>query len=208
MQLVNVLLRDDPATGPRQNETQGYARPATAGDVVRVLLDDEPLSETPVCEASVHLPRRSRVWQAAFTGPNGGQIWRSTRLTDRDQALLVARKWEAEARAQRTRSGRRTQKPIWRLRRSDRSRRSGFTQREVGLLLNMSERAVRQAERRAFEKLRNHPLLRQVWRQYLGGELDEDQPNLTLAEIQALFRVTRTPEERHLIEKIVRMIQP
>jgi hypothetical protein len=72
----------------------------------------------------------------------------------------------------------------------------------------MSERAVRQAERRAFEKLRNHSLLRQVWRQYLGGELDEDQPNLTLAEIQALFRATRTPEERHLIEKVVKMIQP
>ncbi len=36
------------------------------------------------------------------------------------------------------------------------------------------------AGHRAFEKLRNHPLLRQLWRKHLAGELDEQQPILIL----------------------------
>src|SRR4051794_22883281 len=69
--------------------------------IVNTLLDDEPMTEVPVCEASVHLPRRGRVWVASFTGPEGGQIWRTTGMTDRDQALRLARHWEAQARAHR-----------------------------------------------------------------------------------------------------------
>ncbi len=41
------------------------------------------------------------------------------------------------------------------------------------MVLKMSERGVREVERRAFKKLRDHPLLKQIWRQYLAGGLDE-----------------------------------
>ena len=75
------------------------------------------------------------------------------------------------------------------------------------MLLNISERGVRAIERRALRKLRNHPLLRQVWREYLAGELEENQEALTPDEIQALLNLTRTREERSLIQKIVTMTQ-
>jgi hypothetical protein len=73
--------------------------------------------------------------------------------------------------------------------------------------LGLSERSVRAVERRAFEKLRQHPLLRQAWQQFLAGELDEYEVNLTPEEIEALFNLARTPEERHLIAKVLRLIQ-
>jgi hypothetical protein len=176
---------------------------------VNTLLGDKPLAEASVCEASVHLPQRSRVWVASFTGPEGGQVWRSTGLTDHDQALLLARKWGAEARTQRLSLGRTRSTPLLRVRHEEPgTARSGpLTQREVAQLLNMSERGVRAVERRAFEKLRQHPLLRQAWQQFLAGELDEHQLGLTPEEIEALFDMIRTPEERFLIQKILRLIQ-
>jgi hypothetical protein len=67
----------------------------------------------------------------------------------------------------------------------------------------MSERAVREVERRALQKLRQHPLLRQVWRQFLTGESDEHGLVLTQEEIEALFAVARTLAERLLIQKIL-----
>ncbi len=75
------------------------------------------------------------------------------------------------------------------------------------MLLNISEPGVRAIERRALQKLRNHPLLRQVWREYLAGELEENQEALTPDEIRALLNLTRTREERRLIQKIVIMAQ-
>ena len=74
--------------------------------IVEVLLGDRLFPHLPISEATVHLPKRSRVFQAVFTGPEGGQVWRSTGLTDRDQALLVAKKWEREARTERAKIGR------------------------------------------------------------------------------------------------------
>ena len=183
--------------------------PKIAATIVSTLLDEQPLAAVPVCEASVHLPQRSRVWVAAFTGHNGGQVWRSTGLTDHDQALVLAKHWEAEARAQRLGLGRPLQRPILRVRREEPgTARSGpLTQKEVARLLNMSERGVRAVERRAFEKLRQHPLLRQAWQRYLAGELDEHQLGLTPEESEALFNLIRTPEERGLIQKVLRLIQ-
>ena len=138
--------------------------PKAATTIVSTLLGEEPLAEAPVCEASVHRPQRSRVWVATFTGPSGGRIWKSTGMTDRVQALVLAKHWEAKARAQRDRLGRPLRKPILRVRGQEPGTApSGFlTQKEVALLLNMSERGVREIERRAFQKLRQHPLLRQV----------------------------------------------
>jgi hypothetical protein len=88
-----------------------------------------------------------------------------------------------------------------------RIRQVGLTQKQVAQLLNMSERGVREVERRAFQKLRQHPLLRPVWRQYLVGESDEHQPILTSTEIQALFTLAHTPEERDLIQQVLRLIE-
>jgi hypothetical protein len=122
---------------------------------------------------------------------------------------MVARGWEAEARAQRARLGRTARRPILRVRHSQPGIGAGpLTQKEVGLLLGMSERSVRAVERRAFKKLFNHPLLRQVWRQCLAGELDEEHLPLTPEEIEALVGAARTSEERLLIEKVLRLVSP
>ena len=85
-------------------------------------------------------------------------------MTDRRQALLVAKRWEAEARAHRLSLGRSLRKPILPVRRPEPgAARSGLlSQKEVAQLLKMSERGVREVERRALVKLRKHPLLRQV----------------------------------------------
>ena len=198
-----------PLPRPEVRPRSALAQQKSATAIVNTLLDDEPPVEGPVCEASVHLPQRSRVWVAAFTGHNGGQVWRSTGLTDHDQALVLAKHWEAKARAQRLGLGRPLQRPILRVRREEPGTVSSgmLTQREVARLLNMSERGVRAVERRAFEKLRQHPLLRQAWQRYLAGELDEHQLGLTPEESEALFNLIRTPEERGLIQKVLRLIQ-
>src|SRR5258708_5144720 len=77
------------------------AHQTVATTIVKTLLGEEPLSEDPVCEATVHRPKRSKVWVATFTGPTGGQVWRTTHISNREQALLLAKHWEAEARAHR-----------------------------------------------------------------------------------------------------------
>jgi hypothetical protein len=97
---------------------------------------------------------------------------------------------------------------IWRVRRLALS--AGIcplTQREVAVLMDLSERAVREIEHRAVQKLRNDPRLREVWRQYLAGELDEEQSTLTREEIKALFNLAVTQEEWRVIEKVLRLIQ-
>jgi hypothetical protein len=204
-ELVEHLLAGTrPSEAPSRSQT---APTGAAQEIVKVLLGEEP-SVGALVEASVHRPQRSRIWQAVFTGPEGGPRWRSTGLTDRDQALLAARKWEAEARAERARLGRTPRKPMLRVRRSEPGTGVGpFTQKEVALLLGMSERAVREIEHRALQKLRRHPLLREIWQKYLVGELDEDQTILSQDEVEALFNLARTPEEQHLVRKVLALIQ-
>lgn len=202
-QLINVPA----GAGPQAHRVDTQL----AKCVVEALLGDRALVQTPILEASVHRPARGRVWVAAYTGPESGQVWRSTGLTDRAQALLVARQWEAEARAERSKLGRTPRKPLIRVRRSEPFSGSGpLTQREVALLLGMSERAVRQVEHRAIEKLRRHPFVRQIWQQFLAGELDEFQhvlTTLTSEEIEALFKLCRSTEERLVVEKVLWLIR-
>ena len=52
---------------------------------------------------------------AAFTGFHGGQTWKSTGLTDHDPALVLvlAKRWEAEARAQRSKLGRPARRQLY-----------------------------------------------------------------------------------------------
>jgi Sigma-70, region 4 len=82
-----------------------------------------------------------------------------------------------------------------------------FTQKEVAVLLRISERAVRTIERRAIEKLRRHPALRQLWREWTTGEIEEaSEPRpvweLTRAELAAVCGLARTPAERELLRRL------
>jgi hypothetical protein len=170
--------------------------------IIGQLLGEESPDVARINEATVHLPRRSRIWQAVFTGPAGGQVWRSTGLTDRDQALLVALRWEAEARQQRANLVRR---PVVRFRHSGAGTGAGLTQEEVARLMHLSVRAVREIEKRAIRKLFNHPLLRQLWQDYSVRHLDEDRLALASVEIAALFSLVKNSAERRLIHKVLRL---
>ena len=177
---------------------------ATAGRIVEALLDHRPLPQAWLLEASVHQSRRSSIYVATFTGPEGGQTWRSTGSTDYDQALRVARRWEREARAQRARMRRSPGNPFQSA--AGKALRKGLalmTQREVAKLLNMSERGVREVERRALAKLRNHPALKELWRDHRKPELKETASRFTAAEIRALFDLASSSEELCVIEKVV-----
>ncbi len=177
----------------------------SATQIVEYLLDD--IVPAQLAEATVRRPPRSRVWVAVFTGAEPGkQVFKSTGLTNRVQALLLARKWEAEARRQRA-AWRGPRKPTIRVKRSDPS--SGFSQREVALLMKMSIRGVREIERRAFAKIFKHPKGKEIWRQYLSGEIDEESqpPPLTREEINALLALARTPEEKAVITKVLRLVR-
>jgi hypothetical protein len=163
-----------------------------ANRIVGTLLGDRPLASAPLLEASVHTAKRTKIWVASFTGPNGGQIWKSTGLTDYDQALALAKHWEAQAREQRAKLGRIPRKAGTRVARSRLGAGpSGLTQAEVGQILGLSERAVRQIEVRAFRKLRAHPWLRELWREYSAGELDEQHWVLDPTEIAGAVRRRR-----------------
>jgi hypothetical protein len=127
----------------------------TAEDIVgRLLAANGRLRAIELLEASVRRPTRGRVYVATFTGPEAGrQVWRSTRLTGREQALAVAKEWEIQARQQRQALGAVSGKPTIRVRHKHRVSgvESGpLTQREVALLLGLSERGVREIERVTF----------------------------------------------------------
>jgi len=176
----------------------------TAERIVRYLLNPE------LFEATVRRPPRSRRWVAVFTGVEPGkQVWRTTGLTDREAALALARQWETEARQKRIALGVLAKKPTIRVRRGSGEAAIGLlTQKEVAAVLGLSVRAIREIERRAFEKLRRHPALRRFWREHLVGKVDEDAAahNLLKSEIVALFGLTRTPLERRALRKLLGMI--
>ena len=176
----------------------------TARKIVECLFDRE------LFEATVRCPPRSNRWVAVYSGPEPGkQVWRSTGLTDRDAALALARRWEAQARRERAASGALTRKPTIRVRPGSREAAAGLlTQEEVAALLGLSVRAVREIERRAFEKLRRHPALRQFWREHGTGEVEESAASGDLdgREVAALFALARTPLERHALHSLLGII--
>jgi hypothetical protein len=187
-------------------ETRLNTRQEAASRIARLLLDESSVVDVIVCEASVHRGKRSRIWVASFTGPAGGQVWRSTGVVSRAKALLLAKRFEAQARAQRSAAGLPTSRPMLRNKETGKGGET-LSQREIAIFLGISERAVRLVERRAFKKLFNHPSLRQVWRQYLAGELEEGEWNLTTDEVRALFKLARTAREWLLLKKVLRIVQ-
>ena len=153
-------------------------------------------------EATVRLPPRSSRWVGVFRGPEPGQqIARSTGLTDKAQALALTHRWEADSirkRQARWKAGEQPATPTERL--------PGLTQSEVAAVLGLSVRAVRSIEKRAFRKLRNHPLLRQLWSELESASesIPIPEPNrLTHEELKALFGLVRTPIERQALLKVL-----
>lgn len=157
-------------------------------------------------EASVHRPHRGRTWQASFTGPFGGQVWKSTGTDDHATAQAIAQGYEVAARAQRARSSRAGPQPSVRHRQVLGRSGGGLTQREVAMLLKISERGVRTIERRALRKLAQHPQLREIWRSYLAGEISEQAHHLSAPEIQALLGLARNPAEHDTLLKVLAII--
>jgi hypothetical protein len=85
-------------------------------------------------------------------------------------------------------------------------------QKEVAAILRMSERAVRETERRAFEKLRRHPALKKLWRGWQTGEIKEAALlaqrawALSRAEVAAVYGLARTPVERQALGKLMALV--
>ena len=175
----------------------------TIEDLVRILLEaDGPLRIYPLIdEASVHLPRRGRRWIATYRDGSGHQFWKSTGLTDRRAALIVAQELEREARRARTGQG----DPIRPGR--ERSDASRFTQREIAILMGLSERVVREIEKRALRKLRQHPAVRALWREWIGeGAPSTEDVELTDAEVAAVYGLARTPDEQRVLDKLMALV--
>ncbi|MHC1766163.1 MAG: sigma factor-like helix-turn-helix DNA-binding protein [Verrucomicrobiia bacterium] len=180
--------------------------------VVECLLDLDRLAciKALLGEASVHLPPRGTLWIATFTDETGRQVWKSTGHRDRTAAQAVADEWAAEAKRKRTVQGGPPRKPTIRVRPGSGEHAQGLlSQSEVAALLRISERTVREIERRAFEKLRNHPALRRFWREWQTGKVGEAivpptaEWDLSTSEITALLSLARMQIERHALMKLI-----
>jgi Sigma-70, region 4 len=176
-----------------------------ASNIVIWLLGGDDVLKQILGEASVHRPRRGTRWVASYTDENGLQRWRSTGLACYRAALALAKRWEAEAKAKRAQPGKIAPEP----KTPSHLRGSafgGFTQAETAFLLGLSQRAVRQIERRALAKLMRHPKLRQMWGQYLSGTLDEAFVALSEPEMEALLGLARNQAEYQIL-KMMSIVQ-
>jgi hypothetical protein len=102
-------------------------------------------------------------------------------------------------------------KPTIRIRPGSAERAAGLlSQKEVAAIMKISERAVRETERSTFEKIRNHPLMRQFWREWEGCKIDEaalgSDWQLSDDEIVAVYNLARTPEERKVLRKVMALM--
>jgi hypothetical protein len=139
-------------------------------------------------------------------------VWKSTGQRDRRAAQVIADQLAAEAKRKRAAQGGLPRKPTIRVRPGSGEHSLGLlTQAEVAAILRVSERTVREIERRAFEKLRNHPALREFWREWQTGKIGEAivpptaEYDFSSSEIEALLSLARTPIERHAIRKVIAM---
>jgi hypothetical protein len=181
-------------------------------DIVKILIQaDGRVSARSLVEVSLHLPRRGTRWVASFRDETGRQVWRSTGLRSRRAALAMAQEWERDTKRKRAAQGAAPRKPIMRVRPGSGERELGLlTQREVGLIMKISTRTVREIERRAFDKIRRHPALRDFWREWTTGDIKETasvRRALSRAEIDAVYALARTPIERRALRKLFALIQ-
>jgi hypothetical protein len=190
-------------------------RPMTPQQLVKLMLasDNAVSTASLMAEASVHLPRRGTRWIASFRNEFGRQQTKTTSRTEYLEALAIARQWEAEARKRRTPQSNPPKGASFRVAPGSSERDLGcLTQREVAAIMNLTERGVRQIEKRAIEKLRRHPAFGHLWRQYLAGELDESVfapsmgSSLSADEVAVLITLTSGPFERRALHKAVLII--
>jgi hypothetical protein len=177
-------------------------------EIVEILIQaDGPLCARTLLEVSVHLPRRGTRWIAAFRDATGRQVWRSTGLRERESALALAKEWEADAKSKR--AVRDAVPPRLTVQRGS----ACLSQKEVAVILRISERAVRQIEKTAIQKLRRNPLLKSIWREWMTGEMKEatsrgsSQWALSRAEIAAVYALAQTPAERQTVKKLIAAAQ-
>jgi hypothetical protein len=109
-------------------------------NLVTRLLGKEGLGRQIIGEASIHRPRRGGLYVASYTGPLGGQVWKSTGTANPHLARAIAKELETAARAQRAKSTRAPARPSIYHRRSDASAPAGLTQRQVAFVLGLSFR--------------------------------------------------------------------
>ena len=184
-------------------------------DIVQILIEtDRPVSARRLVEVSVHLPRRGTRWVAAFRDATGRQVWRSTGLRDKKPALALGKEWEQAAKQKRAAQGALPPRFTIRVRPGSGEEAIGLlTQKDVAMILRISERSVREIERRAFDKLRRHPALRDFWHEWLTGEVEEAASQvladwtLSRAEIDAVNGLARTPEERQALSRLFALTQ-
>ena len=176
----------------------------TVQELIEILLEeDKPPAAWLLIEASVHLGTRGKTYNASFRGPDGQPIWKSTGLTDREKALALARQWEKKLAPK----VRRPKQPETHL------RAGGHTHQEVAAILRVSERTVRKEEKSAMRKLRNHPALRQFWKEWLGEQITESTApetgtwDLTPQEINALLALAQTPLELLALQKLIALTE-
>ena len=183
-------------------------------EIVRILIEtDSPVPARRLVEVSLHLPRRGTRWVAAFRDANGRQVWRTTGLREREPALVLARRWEAEAKRRRAAQPAAPPKLTIRVRPSSAERQQGcFTQAEVAAFLRISQRTVREIEHRALAKLRSHPALKNFWREWQTGQIRETalraakQWTLSRTEVAAVYALARTPFERQVLRKLLALV--
>ena len=180
-------------------------------EIVEILIHtDGPVDARSLVEVSVHLPRRGTKWVAAFRDANGRQVWRSTGLRERESALSLAKEWEADAKRKRADQGAAPPRGTIRVRPGSAEKGLGcLSQKEVAAIMRISERAVREIEHRAIDKLRRHPDLKNFWREWQTGEVAETISRtasdyaLSRSEIAAVYALALTPLERQALKKLL-----
>jgi len=177
--------------------------------IIEILLEENtPPSARSLIEASVHLSTRGKTYNAAFRDALGQPRWKSTGLRSREKALRLARAWERAEKRKREAPENLAAKELIGLRSG---RAPGFSEEEVAAILRVSVRTVREDTKRAFAKLRRNPLLRQLWREWLGDEVQEafeatgTDWRLSQEEIDAVLTMAKTSLELRALRKLTRL---
>jgi hypothetical protein len=184
-------------------------------EIVEILIETVgPVCARHLVEVSVHLPRRGSRWVASFRDETGRQVWRTTGLRDREPALVLARRWEGEAKRRQAAQPAAPTRLTIRVRPGSVEKGlGGFSQQEVAAIMRISRRTVREIERRALAKLRSHPALQDFWREWTTGQIKETalrvskQWTLSRVEVAAVYALARTTVERQALRKLLALTQ-
>jgi hypothetical protein len=173
-----------------------------AREIIEGVVSAQPAA---LLDATVRRPPRSRVFVAIYSGPEPGQqIARSTGQRDYAAAMAQARGWEAEARRAREARMAADQGSG-----SRRGMACGLSQAQVAVLMDLSECAVRAIEQRAIQKLKRHPMIKSLWKEYTESRspvADSASGALTSGEAAALLGLARTAFERRVLKKILALV--